>query len=108
MGKLTDEEFRDFLKTCRELAEAPSRRCSVRWSHQQVPQVHRPGPREQPVPLRAAEEYGGWGFTEEILQVREVLRGRAMRMHLHYAADLNWHPGRLARRAEGRLLDSSR
>lgn len=23
MGKLTDEEFRDFLKTCRELAEGP-------------------------------------------------------------------------------------
>ena len=39
------------------------------------------------------EEYGGWGLNElEILQVQEEFsRGPGgMRMHLHYAMDLNW------------------
>ena len=39
------------------------------------------------------EEYGGYGLNElEILQVQEEFsRGPGgMRMHLHYAMDLNW------------------
>jgi acyl-CoA dehydrogenase len=40
-------------------------------------------------------EYGGWGLTEsEILELQEEFsRGPGgMRMHLHYAMDLNWRP----------------
>ena len=40
-----------------------------------------------------SEEYGGWGLSElQILQVQEEFsRGPGgMRMHLHYAADMNW------------------
>ena len=39
------------------------------------------------------EQYGGWGLSElQILQVQEEFsRGPGgMRMHLHYAADMNW------------------
>ncbi|MCB2362564.1 acyl-CoA dehydrogenase family protein, partial [Clostridium estertheticum] len=39
------------------------------------------------------EKYGGWGLSEtQILQVQEEFsRGPGgMRMHLHYAADMNW------------------
>lgn len=40
-------------------------------------------------------EYGGWGLTEQqILELQEEFsRGPGgMRMHLHYAMDLNWRP----------------
>ena len=95
MGKLTDEEFRDFLKTCRELAEGPfeemQREVEVT---NKFPQEFIDLARENNLYRYALpEEYGGWGFTEkEILQVQEEFsRGPGgMRMHLHYAADLNW------------------
>ena len=88
MGKLTDEEFRDFLKTCRELAEGPLEVTN------KFPQEFIDLARENNLYRYALpEQYGGWGFTEkEILQVQEEFsRGPGgMRMHLHYAADLNW------------------
>ena len=95
MGKLTDEEFRDFLKTCRELAEGPfeemQREVEVT---NKFPQEFIDLARENNLYRYALpEQYGGWGFTEkEILQVQEEFsRGPGgMRMHLHYAADLNW------------------
>ena len=95
MGKLTDEEFRDLLKTCRELAEGPfeemQREVEVT---NKFPQEFIDLARENNLYRYALpEEYGGWGFTEkEILQVQEEFsRGPGgMRMHLHYAADLNW------------------
>lgn len=95
MGKLTDEEFRDFLKTCRELAEGPfeemQREVEVT---NKFPQEFIDLARENNLYRYALpEEYGGWGLSEkEILQVQEEFsRGPGgMRMHLHYAADLNW------------------
>ena len=76
MGKLTDEEFRDFLKTCRELAEGPfeemQREVEVT---NKFPQEFIDLARENNLYRYALpEQYGGWGFTEkEILQV-QVLR----------------------------------
>ena len=95
MGKLTDEEFRDFLKTCRELAEGPfeemQREVEVT---NKFPQEFIDLARENNLYRYALpEQYGGWGFTEkEILQVQEEFsRGPSgMRMHMHYASDLNW------------------
>ena len=95
MGKLTDEEFRDFLKTCRELAEGPfeemQREVEVT---NKFPQEFIDLARENNLYRYALpEQYGGWGLTEkEILQVQEEFsRGPSgMRMHMHYASDLNW------------------
>ena len=73
MGKLTDEEFRDFLKTCRELAEGPfeemQREVEVT---NKFPQEFIDLARENNLYRYALpEQYGGWGFTEkEILQVQ--------------------------------------
>ena len=74
MGKLTDEEFRDFLKTCRELAEGPfeemQREVEVT---NKFPQEFIDLARENNLYRYALpEQYGGWGFTDkEILQVQE-------------------------------------
>ena len=66
MGKLTDEEFRDFLKTCRELAEGPfeemQREVEVT---NKFPQEFIDLARENNLYRYALpEQYGGWGFTE--------------------------------------------
>ncbi len=95
MGKLTKEEFRDYLKTVRELAEGPFEEM------QKEVEVTNKFPQEfidlcienNLYRYALPEEYGGWGLSErEILQVQEEFsRGPGgMRMHLHYAADLNW------------------
>ncbi|MEG0322585.1 MAG: acyl-CoA dehydrogenase family protein [Raoultibacter sp.] len=95
MSKLTKEEFKEFLKTVRALAEGPFEEM------QKEVEVTNTFPQEffdlaiknNLYRYALPEEYGGWGFTEkEILQVQEEFsRGPGgMRMHLHYAADLNW------------------
>lgn len=95
MSKLSKEEFRDFLKTVRELAEGPFEEM------QKEVEVTNKFPQEfidlaienNLYRYALPEEYGGWGLSErEILQVQEEFsRGPGgMRMHLHYAADLNW------------------
>ncbi len=95
MSKLTPEEFREYLKTVRALAEGPFEEM------QKEVEVTNKFPQEfidlaienNLYRYALPEEYGGWGFTEkEILQVQEEFsRGPGgMRMHLHYAADLNW------------------
>ena len=93
--KLTEKEFREFLKQVRELAEGPFEEM------QKEVEVTNKFPQEF-IDMAIAnnlyryalpEEYGGWGFNEkQILQVQEEFsRGPGgMRMHLHYAADLNW------------------
>lgn len=95
MSKLTKQEFKEFLKTVRVLAEGPFEEM------QKEVEVTNTFPQEffdlaiknNLYRYALPEEYGGWGLSEkEILQVQEEFsRGPGgMRMHLHYAADLNW------------------
>ncbi len=97
MAKLTEKEFEDYLKQIRELTEGTF---DVMQKDIEVTNVF---PEEfyniciennlyrAPVP----EEFGGWGLSEtQILRLQEEFsRGPGgMRMHLHYAMDLNWRP----------------
>lgn len=95
MGKLTKEEFKDYLKKVRALAEGPFEEMQKEVEvTNKFPEEFFELARENNLYRYALpEEYGGWGFSEkEILQVQEEFsRGPGgMRMHLHYAADLNW------------------
>lgn len=95
MGKLTKEEFKDYLKKVRALAEGPFEEMQKEVEvTSKFPEEFFELARENNLYRYALpEEYGGWGFSEkEILQVQEEFsRGPGgMRMHLHYAADLNW------------------
>ena len=95
MSKLTKEEFQAYLKQIRELAEGPLEEIQKEVEvTNKFPQEFIDLARENNLYRYALpEQYGGWGFTEkEILQVQEEFsRGPGgMRMHLHYAADLNW------------------
>lgn len=95
MSKLTQEEFKQFLKTVRELAEGPFNEMQKEIEVTNVfPQeFYDLAIKNNLYRYALPEEYGGWGLSEkEILQVQEEFsRGPGgMRMHLHYAADLNW------------------
>ncbi len=95
MSKLTPEEFREYLKTVRALAEGPFEEMQKEVEvTNKFPQEFYDLAIENNLSRYALpEEYGGWGLSEkEILQVQEEFsRGPGgMRMHLHYAADLNW------------------
>lgn len=95
MGKLTKEEFKDYLKKVRALAEGPFEEMQKEVEvTNKFPEEFFELARENNLYRYALpEEYGGWEFSEkEILQVQEEFsRGPGgMRMHLHYAADLNW------------------
>ena len=75
MGKLTDEEFRDFLKTCRELAEGPfeemQREVEVT---NKFPQEFIDLARENNLYRYALpEQYGGWGFTEKEIPILKMV-----------------------------------
>lgn len=94
---LTPEEFEAYKKEIRELVEG-------RYDEMQKEiEVTNKFPEDfyetnikhnlyrAPLPV----EYGGWGLTEsQILELQEEFsRGPGgMRMHLHYAMDLNWRP----------------
>ncbi len=97
MSKLSDKEFEDYLKQIRELTEGTF---DVMQKEIEVTNVF---PEEfyqiciknnlyrAPLPV----EYGGWDLSEtQILRLQEEFsRGPGgMRMHLHYAMDLNWRP----------------
>ncbi len=95
MGKLTKEEFREYLKTVRALAEGPFEEMQkeVEVTNKFPEEFFDLARKNNLYRYALPEEYGGWGFSEkEILQVQEEFsRGPGgMRMHLHYAADLNW------------------
>lgn len=97
MSKLTPAEFAAYKKEIRELVEG-------RYDEMQKEiEVTNKFPEEfyqtnikhnlyrAPLPV----EYGGFGLSEtEILELQEEFsRGPGgMRMHLHYAMDLNWRP----------------
>lgn len=95
MSKLSPAEFQAYLKQIRELSEGPFEEI------QKEVEVTNKFPQEffdlsiEHDLYRCAlpKEYGGYGLSElEILQVQEEFsRGPGgMRMHLHYAMDLNW------------------
>ena len=95
MSKLTREEFREYLKTVRALAEGPFEEMQkeVEVTNKFPQEFYDLAIENNLYRYALPEEYGGWGLSEkEILQVQEEFsRGPGgMRMHLHYAADLNW------------------
>ncbi|KNZ43161.1 acyl-CoA dehydrogenase family protein [Acetobacterium bakii] len=95
MAKLNEQEFQAYLKQIRTLAEGPFE------AIQKEVEVTNKFPQEffdlsienDLYRFSLPEEYGGWGMDElQILKVQEEFsRGPGgMRMHLHYAADMNW------------------
>jgi len=95
MAKINEQEFQAYLKQIRALAEGPFERI------QKEVEVTNKFPQEffdlaienNLYRCCVPECYGGWGLSElQILQVQEEFsRGPGgMRMHLHYAADMNW------------------
>jgi alkylation response protein AidB-like acyl-CoA dehydrogenase len=95
MAKINEQEFQAYLKQIRALAEGPFERI------QKEVEVTNKFPQEffdlaienDLYRCCVPECYGGWGLNElQILQVQEEFsRGPGgMRMHLHYAADMNW------------------
>lgn len=94
-AKITDQEFSSFLMKVRELAEGPFEEMQKEVEKtNKFPEGFFQLARENDLYRFALpSEYGGWDLSElEILKVQEEFsRGPGgMRMHLHYAADLNW------------------
>ena len=95
MSKLTKEQFQAYLKQIRELAEGPLEEIQkeVEVTNKFPQEFYDLAIANDLYRCSLPEEYGGWGLSElEILQVQEEFsRGPGgMRMHLHYAMDLNW------------------
>lgn len=94
MSKLTPEEFREYLKTVRALAEGPFEEMQKEArGHQRVPQNSTTSPSRQlyryACPKSTAD--GACPRRRSCRCRRSSPRGPGgMRMHLHYAADLNW------------------
>lgn len=95
LGKLNEEEFQAYLKQIRKLAEGPFEEI------QKEVEVTNKFPQEffdlaienDLYRCSLPVKYGGFGLTpKQIFQVQEEFsRGPGgMRMHLHYAMDLNW------------------
>ena len=97
MGKLTPEEFDAHLKALRAFVEGP---CEEMQADIEVtnkfPQEFYDQCNEHNIyRMSLPEEYGGWGLNElETLKCQEEFsRGPGgMRMHMHFAQDLNWRP----------------
>lgn len=95
MSKLSEKEFKDYLKQIRELAEGPFEEIQkeVEVTNKFPERFFKLAIDNNLYRCCLPEEYGGWGLNElEILKVQEEFsRGPGgMRMHLHYAADMNW------------------
>ncbi len=95
MSKLSKQEFQDYLLKIRALAQGPFEEIQKEVEVTNVfPQEFYDLAIENDIYRCALPEcYGGFGLNElEILQVQEEFsRGPGgMRMHLHYALDLNW------------------
>jgi alkylation response protein AidB-like acyl-CoA dehydrogenase len=95
MSKLTEQEFKAYLKQIRELAEGPFEEIQkeVEVTNKFPQKFFDLAIENNLYRCCLPEAYGGWGLNElEILQVQEEFsRGPGgMRMHLHYAADMNW------------------
>ena len=95
MSKLSSAEFQAYLKQIRELAEGPLEEIQkeVEVTNKFPQEFYDLAIENDLYRCSLPEEYGGYGLNElEILQVQEEFsRGPGgMRMHLHYAMDLNW------------------
>ncbi|MBQ9955050.1 MAG: acyl-CoA/acyl-ACP dehydrogenase [Eggerthellaceae bacterium] len=94
-AKISDEAFASYLEKVRALAEGPFEQMQKEVERtNKFPAEFFDLARENDLYRFALpSEYGGWDLSElEILKVQEEFsRGPGgMRMHLHYAADLNW------------------
>ncbi|MHB8073076.1 acyl-CoA dehydrogenase family protein [Desulfosporosinus fructosivorans] len=97
MGKLNEQEFQAYLKQIRELTEGPfdEMQKAIEVTNVFPEEFYQLGIKNNLYRAPLPEEYGGWGLSElEILKIQEEFsRGPGgMRMHLHYAMDLNWRP----------------
>ena len=97
MSKLTKEQFQAYLKQIRELAEGPfdEMQKAIEVTNVFPPEFYELSIKNDLYRCSLPEEYGGFGLSEsEIFKVQEAFsRGPGgMRMHLHYAMDLNWRP----------------
>ncbi len=95
MSKLSREEFQAYLKKIQALAEGPFEEMQegVETKNLFPPEFFELAKENDLYRCALPEKYGGYGLSEmEILQVQEAFsRGPGgMRMHLHYAMDLNW------------------
>lgn len=95
MGKLTPQEFQNYLKQIRAMAEGPFEELETEVQKTDVfPKAFFGLVKENDL-YRCAlpEAYGGWGLSDlELMQVQEEYsRGPGgMRMYLHYAMCMNW------------------
>ena len=97
MGKLSEQEFQAYLKQIRELTEGTFDKMQKEIEVTNVfpEEFYQICIKNNLYRCSLPVEYGGWGLSElEILKVQEEFsRGPGgMRMHLHYAMDLNWRP----------------
>ncbi|MDD3253377.1 MAG: acyl-CoA/acyl-ACP dehydrogenase [Lachnospiraceae bacterium] len=95
MSKLSQEQFQAYLMQIRELAEGPLEEIQkeVEVTNKFPQEFYDLAIKNDLYRCALPEQYGGYGLSElEILQVQEEFsRGPGgMRMHLHYAMDLNW------------------
>ncbi len=95
MSKFTPEQFQDYLKKIREMAEGPFEEMEPeveqtdRFPQRFFDLVQESGIYRCALP----EEYGGYGMNDlELVKVQEEYsRGPGgMRMYLHYAMGMNW------------------
>lgn len=95
MGKLTPQEFQNYLKQIRAMAEGPFEELETEVQKTDVfPKAFFDLVKENDL-YRCAlpEAYGGWGLSDlELMQVQEEYsRGPGgMRMYLHCAMCMNW------------------
>lgn len=97
MGKLSKEEFENYLKEVREFVEGPLEEMQkdIEVTNKFPDEFYELVNQHNLYRISLPEEYGGWGLDElEILKVQEEFsRGPGgMRMHIHFAQDLNWRP----------------
>lgn len=94
-AKISAEDFEAYLKKVRALVEGPFEEMQkeVERTNKFPPEFFELARENDLYRFALPSEYGGWDLNElEILKVQEEFsRGPGgMRMHLHYAADLNW------------------
>lgn len=97
MSKMTEQQFEAFLKKWRDLAEGPfdDMQNNIEVTNVFPPEFYELGIKNDLYRAPLPEQYGGFGLSElQILKLQEEFsRGPGgMRMHWHYAMDLNWRP----------------
>lgn len=95
MSRISKQEFQDYLKEIRELTEGPFEEIQkeVEVTNKFPQEFFDLANKHNLYRCSLPSKYGGWELTPlQILQLQEEFsRGPGgMRMHLHYAVDLNW------------------